>query len=72
MIILSFLSDANGNTDWFLVVIAIAVLVIVFFISREINFWYWKINDSIKNQEEQIRLLKKIAGEEPDDNPEAS
>jgi hypothetical protein len=26
--------------------------------------WYWKINQSIKNQEEIIRLLKKIANEE--------
>lgn len=63
MIILNFITDANGNTDWFAIIISIAVLVIVFFVSREINSWYWRLNDSIKNQEEQIRLLKKIAGE---------
>lgn len=65
MVILNFLTDANGNPDWFAMVMALAVFIIVFFISREINLWYWRINDSIKNQEEQIRLLKKIA-EEPE------
>lgn len=70
MIILNLLTDANGNIDWFAIIIVLAVLLIVFFVSREINFWYWRINDSIKNQEEQIRLLKKIAGEkEPEEIP---
>ncbi len=68
MVILNFLFDANGNTDWFFVIIAIVVLIIIFFVSRGINLWYWKINDSIKNQEEQIKLLKKIAGETKDNS----
>ncbi len=40
---------------------------ILFFVLRGVNLWYWKINDLKKDQEEQIRLLKKIAGEEPED-----
>ncbi len=30
---------------------------------RELACWYWKITELSKNQKEQIRLLKKIAGE---------
>ena len=37
--------------------------IALFFASRWLNLWYWKINDFKKYQEEQIRLLKKIAGE---------
>lgn len=44
-------------------IFVVAIFAIMFFAFRWINLWYWKINDSIKNQEEQIRLLKKIAGE---------
>ena len=72
MIILNFLTDANGNTDWFRVIIGIAILILIIFLSREFNIWYLRINDFIKNQEEQIRLLKKIAEEESDDNSEKS
>ncbi len=68
MIILNLLMDSNGNTDWFRVVIGIAVLIIVLFISREINLWFFRINDFIKNQEEQTRLLKKMSGEEDQEN----
>ena len=70
--ILNILTDANGNIDWFLVIMFLAVLIIIFFASRKINFWYWRITDSIQNQEEQIRLLKKIAGEKSEDNPKES
>lgn len=38
--------------------------VALFFALRWVNLWYWKINDFKEGQEEQIRLLKKIAGEE--------
>lgn len=38
----------------------------LFFALRWVNLWYWKINDFKEAQEEQIRLLKKIAGEKPD------
>jgi len=69
---MNFITDANGNVDAFLVVIVIAVLIIVFFVSREINIWYWKINEFKKSQDEQIRLLKKIAGEDDDSETEDS
>ena len=38
-------------------------IIFLLFVFREVNLWYFRINESIKNQEEQIRLLKKIAGE---------
>lgn len=43
--------------------IIILVLVTAFFICRELLCWYYKINKMVSNQEEIIRLLKKIAGE---------
>lgn len=45
------------------VIIAILFAIIIFILIRELVCWYYKINKSIKNQEEIIRLLKKIAGE---------
>lgn len=49
-----------------LFVLYIVLIVAVFLICREIVCWYWKINKSISNQEEIIRLLKKIANEPED------
>ena len=48
--------------------IIILVLVIVFFICRELICWYYKINKMVSNQEEIIRILKKIAGEDKNDS----
>jgi hypothetical protein len=39
--------------------IAIAIIVIVFLVAREIVLWYWKINTIVKNQEKTNLLLKK-------------
>jgi hypothetical protein len=39
--------------------IAIAFLVIVFLVARELVLWYWKINTILKNQEKTNFLLKK-------------
>ena len=39
--------------------IAIAIIVIVFLVAREIVLWYWKINTIVKNQEKTNYLLKK-------------
>lgn len=41
------------------VLIAIAFLVIVFLVARELVLWYWKINTIVKNQEKTNILLKK-------------
>ena len=35
-------------------------IIAIFLICREIVCWYWKINQSIKNQERIIELLEKI------------
>lgn len=39
--------------------------LLVFIILREVFLWYWRIPTLIKNREEQNRLLRKIAGEDP-------
>jgi len=43
-----------------LAILVIAIFIVLFIVLRKVNLWYWKIDDSIKNQEEQIRLLKEL------------
>ena len=44
--------------------VGLVVVIVIFLLFRSINLWYWKIDVRVKNQEEIIRLLKKIANEE--------
>jgi hypothetical protein len=43
-----------------MIIIGIVVVIVLFFIFRELNCWYWKINDRVKLAEEQNMLLEKI------------
>ena len=45
------------------VFMVLLILVIVFIVCKELLCWYYKINKMVSNQEEIIRLLKKIANE---------
>jgi hypothetical protein len=45
------------------IVILLGVLIVVFLLFREVNLWYFKINESIELQRESVRLLKLISGE---------
>lgn len=42
------------------ILITVVILVVVFLILREVNCWYWKINERIHLQNEQNQLLTKI------------
>lgn len=53
---------SNADFIWNLFVF-LFVLFVIFIVCRELMCWYWKINKMVSNQEEIIRLLKKIAGE---------
>lgn len=58
-------APALENSNGFItILITLIVCVLVFLLCREIVCWYWKINKIASNQEEIIRLLKKIANEE--------
>lgn len=46
------------------VLMVLLICVIIFIVCRELICWYYKINKMVSNQEEIIRLLKKIAGED--------
>ncbi len=41
----------------------LGIILVVFLILRNIMLWYWKVPDIVKNQQEQIRLLKKVVDE---------
>lgn len=43
--------------DFTELLIGIGIAIVIFFIFRGINLWYWKINDLIKNQERHETLL---------------
>lgn len=45
------------------ILITIVILVVVFLILREVNCWYWKINERISLQKEQNSILEKILKE---------
>jgi len=38
--------------------IYLAILVVVFLLLRQVMCWYWKINQHLVNQEEQIKIQK--------------
>lgn len=43
------------------IVVALAILVLLFFVLRELNNWYWKINERISLQYKTNFLLEKIS-----------
>lgn len=45
------------------IIIAILIGVLIFFVARELMCWYWKINDIIKNQNEQLDQMDYLIGE---------
>lgn len=53
-------------------VYVLAGFVVLFFVIRELMLWYWKVNTMVQNQQEQIRLLKKIAGENEQEEESAT
>ncbi|WP_073348403.1 hypothetical protein [Bacteroides congonensis] len=50
------------------VLMVLLICAIIFIVCRELLCWYYKINKMVSNQEEIIRLLKKMAGEESNSN----
>jgi hypothetical protein len=42
------------------ILIVLAILIVVFLILREVNCWYWKINERISILNEQKLVLKEI------------
>lgn len=50
----------DSGSPFLLLLIYLIFIIAIFLICREIVCWYWKINQSIKNQERIIELLEKI------------
>ena len=53
----------GGGDVLMILLIVLGVTIGLFLLLRMVVLWYWKINIHIKQQEEIIRLLKKIANE---------
>ena len=57
-------APAPSSSDGFgSVLMVLLICAIIFIVCRELLCWYYKINKMVSNQEEIIRLLKKIANE---------
>lgn len=41
----------------------IIIGLVIFFVIREVMLWYWRINDIIKNQNEQLDQMDMLIGE---------
>lgn len=52
--------QSDSSSPFLLLLIYLIFIIAIFLICREIVCWYWKINQSIKNQERIIELLEKI------------
>lgn len=50
------MEDYNSNY----LILAGVLLIILYFILRELNCWYWKINQRIELQKETNDLLRKL------------
>ncbi|RZK25400.1 MAG: hypothetical protein EOO43_05620 [Flavobacterium sp.] len=44
--------------NWLYIILALAVVIILFLLFREIVTWYWKINEQVTNQQRTNDLLK--------------
>lgn len=40
------------------------IVIVIFLLMREITLWYFRVNEQIRNQQEIIRLLRRISGED--------
>jgi uncharacterized membrane-anchored protein len=54
------------------VFLVFGIVIVVFLLFREVNLWYFKINESIELQKETVRLLKVISGENNNDDTKSN
>lgn len=50
------------------VLLVFGIVIVVFLLFREVNLWYFKINEGIELQKETVRLLKVISGNNQNDD----
>jgi predicted Holliday junction resolvase-like endonuclease len=43
------------------IIVAVVIIIVLFFVLRELNNWYWKINERISLQYKTNFLLEKIS-----------
>jgi len=46
------------------IIFCIVILIGLFFLLRDLNLWYWKVNVRIEQQEETNMLLRKLIPKE--------
>jgi len=58
----------TSSTIFLYLLIALVILIVLFIVLRELNCWYWKINERIKLQKEILFYLKKLVPQEAHEN----
>ncbi len=48
---------------WIMIFAGVAVIAVVFLIGREIVCWYWKINESLRRQDELVKVVKNMVAQ---------
>ena len=49
--------------------IVAVVLVVLFIVFRSFTLWYWKIDEVLTNQKDQLEVLKQILDQQNIDKP---
>jgi len=44
--------------DSLTIIVILAVIILLFFLFREINTWYWKINERVSLMKEEVGIIK--------------
>jgi hypothetical protein len=61
-----YLLQGSTGGSLMLLLIGLALIIAVFFLFREINLWYFKINESIELKKETNRLLQILVSQNTD------
>ena len=48
--------------------IVVVVLVVLFIVFRSFTLWYWKIDEIVKNQKDQLEVLNQILAHQAQQN----
>lgn len=67
-VITDFISDLDATKIILTIILILAIRLTIWYITREIKCWYWKISDILAEQQQQTELLEKILNEIKPDN----
>ena len=52
----------TGMGSLFMSLLSLLIFIVLFLVFRSVILWYWKVDQIVKNQKEQIEGMKLIVG----------